>query len=258
MIDHLPTPRSQPSERETTGSPAQRGRMPMWHSIRMELEHEIRSGLIGPGSRLPSEHDLAQRWSVNRHTVRAAFASLAAHGLVVARRGAGVFVAERPAEYPITRDSKWSEIEERFAAAASGHLVASHRRTAQGRVAELLGLEPGHDLIVVESVRSATPRIVGYGYHSFDAARFAGIDETFARTRSFTTAIAAHGVPRFFRTSTWIDCRMPRDVEATALDIGNDTPVMIMSYVDADPDGRPILFGIAVLPPGSLTLRIDT
>ncbi len=232
--------------------------MPVWHSIRMELEHEIRVGLIGPGSRLPSEHDLSVRWGVNRHTVRAAFARLAEQGLVVARRGAGVFVAERPPEYPITRDSKWSEIEEKLAAESAGRLVTSYRRVAQGRVADLLAVSAGAELIVVESVRSATPQVVTYGYHAFEAARFAGIETTFAETRSFTSALAAHGVPRFYRQSTWIDCRMPRDTEALALDIGNDRPVMIMSYVDADAEGRPILFGVAVVPPESLTLRIDT
>ncbi|WP_407050920.1 phosphonate metabolism transcriptional regulator PhnF [Methyloraptor flagellatus] len=232
--------------------------MPVWHMIRMELEHEIRSGLIGVGAKLPSEHELAERFGVNRHTVRAAFARLAEQGLVVARRGAGVFVAERPPEYAINRDTKWSEIEAAMAAEPAGRLIAEYRRKATGRIAAQLHLAEGTELIVLESVRSATARVTTYGYHAFEAARFDGIGARFAERRSFTAAITSFGIPRFFRTSTWIDCRMPRRIEAEALGVPTDQPVMVMSYVDSDATGTPILLGTAVLPSGSLTLRVDT
>lgn len=243
---------------DTADRDAERTQMPVWHLIRMELEHEIRSGLLGPGTRLPSEHELAGRFGVNRHTVRAAFARLADLGLVVPRRGVGVFVAERPPEYAINRDSKWTEIEAGLAAAPTGRLIDAYHRLAVGRVADLLHLAEGTDLIVLETVRTATPRVATYGYHAFQAARFQGIDEQFSRHGNFTAAIAALGVPRFFRQSTWIDCRMPRRIEAESLGMDLDRPVMVMSYVDADPDGRPILFGTAVLPSGSVTLRVDS
>jgi GntR family phosphonate transport system transcriptional regulator len=231
---------------------------PLGHVIRMELEHEIRSGLIGPGARLPSENDLALRFRVNRHTVRAAFAKLADLGLVVARRGAGVFVAERPPEYAINRDTKWSEIEAALAAEPSGRLVAEYGRRAVGRMAEWLRVAESTELTVLETVRFAGPRVATYGYHAFETERFPGIGAAFARSRSFTEAIAAYGIPVFYRQRTWIDCRMPRLVEAESLGTGIDQPVMVMSYVDADPSGRPILFGTAVLPSGSVTLRVDS
>ena len=51
---------------------------------------------------------------------------------------------------------------------------------------------------------------------------------------------------------------MPRMIEAENLNVAHDQPVMIMSYVDADAAGTPILYGIAVLPSGSVTLRVET
>lgn len=243
---------------EPAASESEPDRAPVWHVIRMELEHEIRSGLLGPGARLPSEHDLAERFGVNRHTVRAAFARLAELGLVVPRRGSGVFVAERPPEYAINRDTKWTEIEAALAATPSGRLITEYRRRAVGRIAELLHLQEGTELVVLETLRTATERVATYGYHAFEAERFPGIAEAFRRHGSFTAAIAACGVARFFRQSTWIDCRMPRRIEAESLRTGLDQPVMVMSYIDADPDGRPILFGTAVLPSGSVTLRVDS
>ncbi len=235
-----------------------KNRFPVWRLIQSELEAEIRSGLIGPGDQLPSENDLAERFAVNRHTVRTALANLAMVGMVRARRGRGVFVEDRPPEYRINRDSKWSEIERQMNAAPSARVIDASGRAASSSVGGLLGLTEGTPLLLVESVRGAAPALLIYSYHVLEHVRFAGIDAAVRRTGSFTEALAEFGVDQFFRTSTWIDCRMPRPREAEALAIPLDAPVLVMMYVDSDAEGRPLLYGNAVIPSGSLILRIDT
>ncbi|MEO9132175.1 MAG: FadR/GntR family transcriptional regulator [Sphingomonas sp.] len=59
-----------------------------------KLEGSIRSGALAPGERLPTQKEIAQSESVSRTVVREAVARLAAHGLIVSRQGAGVFVAD--------------------------------------------------------------------------------------------------------------------------------------------------------------------
>jgi GntR family phosphonate transport system transcriptional regulator len=233
-------------------------RFPVWRLIQSDLEAEIRSGLIGPGDQLPSENELAERFGVNRHTVRMALANLAMLGLVRARRGRGVFVEDRPPEYRITRDSKWSEIERQMNAGPSGRVVGTDDRLATAAIAAHLGVAENAPLLLVETVRGASPSLLIYSYHLFEKARFAGIGEAVARTGSFTQALAEHGVDAFYRASTWLDCRMPRPREAEALAIPLDAPVMVMMYVDSDAAGRPLLYGNAVIPSGSLLVRIDT
>lgn len=44
--------------------------------------------------------------------------------------------------------------------------------------------------------------------------------------------------------------------EALALPL--DAPVLVMMHVDNDADGRPLLYGNAVIPNGSMVLRVDT
>jgi DNA-binding FadR family transcriptional regulator len=51
----------------------------------------------GPGTRLPSERDLARRFKVNRNTLRKALATLEAEGLIWRHIGRGTFVGARPA-----------------------------------------------------------------------------------------------------------------------------------------------------------------
>ncbi len=60
------------------------------------LLQTIRLGMVEPGAALPSERDLATRFSVRRDTVRDAIRELATAGFVVSKRGryGGTFVSE--------------------------------------------------------------------------------------------------------------------------------------------------------------------
>ncbi len=64
------------------------------------LRTQIRNGVFGPGSRLPTEVALCTRFSVTRPTVRKAVAQLVREGLVAVRAGSGMTVCDRPAVPP--------------------------------------------------------------------------------------------------------------------------------------------------------------
>lgn len=54
----------------------------------------ISEGRFPPGSKLPSENELADRYNVSRPTIRAAFTRLEELGYVKKKRGVGTFVAD--------------------------------------------------------------------------------------------------------------------------------------------------------------------
>jgi GntR family transcriptional repressor for pyruvate dehydrogenase complex len=56
------------------------------------LAREIEQGEYQPGSRLPTEPKMAERFGVSRNVVREAIAQLRADGMVEARQGIGAFV----------------------------------------------------------------------------------------------------------------------------------------------------------------------
>ncbi len=72
------------------------GHRPLLERVYRSLRHEITSGTFQSGDRLPSEHELAQRFFVSRPIVREALARLREERLIYSRRGAGSFIQLAP------------------------------------------------------------------------------------------------------------------------------------------------------------------
>ncbi|KAJ04560.1 FCD domain-containing protein [Sulfitobacter mediterraneus] len=64
------------------------------HAVVRQIEELILRGILRPGERLPSERELAERLNVSRPSLRDAIAQLQASGLLSAKPGAGIYVAE--------------------------------------------------------------------------------------------------------------------------------------------------------------------
>ena len=115
-------------------------RSPIWKSIADTLSAEIAEGHYPAGAKLPTEAQLAARFGVNRHTVRQSLAALAEAGTVLARRGAGVFVMGRPADYPLSRRVRFHQNVEASGRTPSRQMSLMETRLADAREAEALAL----------------------------------------------------------------------------------------------------------------------
>ena len=72
----------------------------LYHTVARSIRKLIDRGSYPPGSRLPGERALAERFEVSRVTVRQALTSLQTLGLVQIRTGSGVYVPESGAFPP--------------------------------------------------------------------------------------------------------------------------------------------------------------
>jgi len=63
-------------------------------AVTRQIEKLILRGILRPGERLPAERDLAERLGVSRPSLREALAELQQKGLLTARAGAGIYVAD--------------------------------------------------------------------------------------------------------------------------------------------------------------------
>lgn len=75
---------------------------PMYQQIAEDLRSRIEAGELAPGSQLPTELQLHDRYSASRNTVRDAVKWLTSLGLVETRPGQGTFVIEKTDPFVIT------------------------------------------------------------------------------------------------------------------------------------------------------------
>lgn len=68
--------------------------LPLYQQLADELSEQIRAGSYQPGSRIPSEHELAADYRLGRPTVRQATEVLVRRRVLERRRGSGTFVSE--------------------------------------------------------------------------------------------------------------------------------------------------------------------
>lgn len=124
--------------------------------IRTDIEAKILSGELGPGDRIPFEHELTELYGCSRMTVSKAISALAEAGLIERRRRAGSFVA-RPRVHSAVLDipDLRAEIEGR-GQAYRFELIACVQRAAEGAdEAELAG---GRTLLALRGVHFADTR----------------------------------------------------------------------------------------------------
>lgn len=102
-----------------------------------QLERQIDSGELPPGSRFPTEKAITDSAGVSRTVVREAFARLAARGLLESRRGSGAYVpaAARYRAFQVTPE-EMQEVEDviklleiRMALETEMAALAAERRT---------------------------------------------------------------------------------------------------------------------------------
>lgn len=67
---------------------------PIYEQIQTELRRLMLTGVLPPGSRLPSVRELAGQLAINPNTIQRAYAQLEQEGYVYSVSGRGTFVAE--------------------------------------------------------------------------------------------------------------------------------------------------------------------
>ena len=117
--------------------------VPLHLQIRRSLEHDIASGRLPPGTRLPTEEEYARQFGVSIAPVRQALLDLAAAGLVTRQKGRGTFVREQRVEEEIDLLTSFTDSLRRLGQPARMQVIELARTTADSTIAGALGLRVG-------------------------------------------------------------------------------------------------------------------
>jgi GntR family transcriptional regulator len=134
----------------TPGSP-----LPLYAQLESILADEIAAGTFSPGSRLPNEEHLVERYAVSRTTVRQTIQNLVRRGLVEIRRGKGTFVLTPKITQELTELSGFVEDMQSLGRQASARLLGKETVPANESVARQLAINAGTPVVRIQRVRLA-------------------------------------------------------------------------------------------------------
>lgn len=228
----------------------------IWQSIARSLRDDIAGGAYGPGDRLPSEAELARRFGVNRHTVRHALSALAEAGEVRSRRGAGVFVAARPTDYPLGERVRFHQNLLASGRSPSRRILRTETRPATQSERQGLGLAEGARVHLVEGLSYADHVPIAHFRSVFPADAFPDLAEALMRTGSVTVALTEAGVTDYTRAQTRVTAEAADGVMAVHLGLRAGAPVLRTVAVNVDTTGRVVEFGVTTFAGDRVVLTV--
>lgn len=229
----------------------------LWRQIADRIRQDIADGVFAEGGRLPSEIALAERFGVNRHTVRGAIAALVQEGALRAEQGRGTFVERaRRISYPVGRRTRFSANLEGQAREAGMRLVAEAVLPAGPAVARALELADAAPVLRLDTLSVADGRPVARATHWFDAGRFSGMAQAFAETGSVTAAFARCGVDDYLRRSTTVSARHAEAAILADLELSPGAIMLVADAVNEDAQGRPIQLSRTLFAADRVELRL--
>jgi len=230
----------------------------LWRRIADDVEQEIICGIYASGERLPGEIEIAQRFDVNRHTVRRALAELARRGLVRAERGSGTFVEPHRIVYPIKTRTRFSEIVGRSGREVGGRLIADSEEPASGAIAERLCIPAGELVIRLDILRSADGLPICAGTTWLPAKRLPGLAQVYRSKRGMTATLAHFGIQDYRRQSTRISATSADALDAQRLRTAPGRPLLLVDSVDVLLSGEPVLTSRSRFAPDRVELVVES
>jgi GntR family transcriptional regulator len=204
------------------------------------IRAEIASGAFPPGSQLPSEREISERFQVARNTVRLGLSALVSAGLIVSEHGRGYFVrSHEPFTYyasrsenltfPVVDESGDSFVND---IKGAGRVPTTDFRLAiepaSDVVAEALRIEPGASTVIRSVLRyvDGTPWSIQNTWYPMDIAEGTRILDPRDIEEGTTRYLAGLGHDQIGYWDQW-ETRMPTPDEARRLQLGPGTPVLI-------------------------------
>jgi GntR family transcriptional regulator len=214
--------------------------IPFYHQLKSLVVEQISRDGLTPGDRLPSDHELCERYGVSRTVVRQALGELESEGVLVREKGRGTFVAQPKSAQGLVQSlaGLYDDV------ASHGMTLRSEVRRletipASGSVAAGLEVPSGTPVLVLERLRfiSELPWVLVTTYLPADL--ITGLDQEDLVNGSLYEIMDRQGArPVTGRRS--IEARVANASLAKDLGLPKGGAVLFLSSVGRNAAGRPV------------------
>lgn len=214
--------------------------LPLYHQIKEVLLQGIRAGQWLPDEQLPTENDLAQRFSVSKITVRQALRELAQLGYVRREQGRGTFVQRGQLEQGPRELTSFTQEMQRHGLSSTSVVLEQGIAGAEEGVAEKLGMAPGDAVFRLRRLRLADGEPMGVQTAHIPAVLVPGIEQVnFEQASLYDTLNLKYGL-RPTQARETHSAVLLSQAEAGQLGVAPGSPAMAAERVTYLPGRQPL------------------
>ncbi|MDU1574675.1 MAG: phosphonate metabolism transcriptional regulator PhnF [Pantoea sp.] len=227
----------------------------VYQAVAAQLEQALRENYRS-GDYLPSEQQLAERYEVNRHTLRRAVDELVNKGLLQRRHGVGILVLMRPYDYPLHAQARFSQnLMEQGSHPTSERLLAVVR-PASADVASALGVVEGDSVIHLRTLRRVNGVPVCVINHFLPDLSWWPALQRFS-SGSLHDFLQQHGGHRLTRSQTRISTRRAQAKESRLLEIALHAPLLCVRTLNKTLDGALAEYSVSLTRGDMIELTLE-
>jgi DNA-binding GntR family transcriptional regulator len=216
------------------------GPIPLYHQVASRIEAAIIDGRVPSGARIDNEIALGERLGLSRPTIRRAIQDLVDKGLLVRRRGIGTQVVRGEVTRKLELTSLYEDLNSANRAPTT-RVVAHGRGTADGMVADRLGVAVGSPVLHIRRLRFADDIPLAL-LENYLPEEFIDISRADLERFGLYQLLSARGIDIRVAKQR-IGARTATTEESKKLDISRHSAVLTMERVAFDSNGHAIEFG---------------
>jgi GntR family transcriptional regulator len=212
-------------------------RIPKYYRLKKHLIELTQ--VLAPGSPLPPERTLAERYGTSRTTVRQALAELVIEGRLQRIQGKGTFVAKPKVAQELQLVS-YTEDMRHHGLNPETRILDIDYITADEQIAALLGIRPGGRALRLHRLRLADDEPMSVDTSLLPARRFPGLRKELPRHRSLYETLATAYDVHLAEAEETIETVLatPEDANLLGVDVG--LPLLLLSRHAFDIHGEPV------------------
>lgn len=229
--------------------------VPLYIQIDEELRGQIASGELGPLAQVPSETELADRFSVSRMTARKALDRLVGDGMLFRQPGKGTFVAPHKMSHLASQGLSFSAAMRAQGLACRTEVLEAGLVRAPSNVARALSLTPGSQVVFLRRLRhvDGAPLAIHLSYLPGRLSALLDMD----LSGSLADLMAAVGA-RVERAEDRVEAVVATGEEAELLRVPVGAPLVFIHGVAFSAANEPVRYSEALYPGDRWTFSLET
>jgi GntR family phosphonate transport system transcriptional regulator len=231
--------------------------LPLYLQIAGELRQNIQEAVFRVGDRLPTEHELSERFGVNRHTLRRAMEVLRQEGIVDVERGRGTFVVSAPITVPLGKRVRFNESLKAQSLQPQWQTLRVVEISADAKLAQCLEVAVGDPVILYERMSLVDDIPMSLSSSHFPGQRLPGLMAHCQTYHSISALMEQEYNFDHIRRSTRLSARLARPRDARLLRMPATNPILLSESINVNQAGEVIEYGVTRFRGDRMELVID-